>query len=220
MDVKRCVTFPAQGIGLRPLLVLVVSVLVSASWGCASRTLVITQENRVNTAVHLHRPVADRTGDPLEVTVVCVYPEDLELEANKGLRPGSGITSADWYAHRPQAGGAEAGRFVLNSDQIYLLTNEDRVYGASRGRALNGAEVDRTTERSISGIRFRGTKLRSRDSAIYVFPKFIGPDGKVLPVKPVMFHPPGAYGSRLTVKIGVDYARVPHGQYVERISRP
>ena len=182
--------------------------------GCASRTVVITQADRINNAMHHYRPPDQRTGDPLEVTIACVYPDDLERDENSGLKPGSGITSKDWYDHQPVRGG-DGGRFVLPTDQIYVLTNAAQVYGRKKGPALNGAINDGRAKVEVSGIKFRGTKLHSRNSVIYVFPKFIGPDGDVLPVRAVEFSPPGAYTSRLSVTIGVDETRGNHGQYIE-----
>ena len=187
---------------------------VLASTGCASRTVVITQEDRINNAMHQYRPPEQRTGDPLEVTIVCVYPDDLERDENGGLKPGSGITSKDWYEHQPARGG-DAGRFALPTDQVYVLTNAAQVYGKRKGPALNGALKDGRAEVHVAGIRFPGMKLRNRNSAIYVFPKFIGADGGVLPVRAAEFSPPGAYGSKLEVRIGVDESRGHSGQYIE-----
>jgi hypothetical protein len=191
----------------------------SGSVGCAARTLTITQDDRINNAMHLHRPPAQRTGEPLEVSIVCVYPKDLERAGNEGLRHGSGITSKDWYDNRPLRAGVDGAHFSLPSDQIHLLTNEAQAYGKKRGPALQGAIVDGTSEKKVAGIKFSWTQLHRRDSVIFVFPKFIGPDGEVLPVKPAVFNPPGAYGRNLRVKIGVEESRGRHGQYIERLTR-
>ena len=186
--------------------------------GCAARTLNVSQGDRINNAMHHDRHPDQRTGDPLEVTIVCVHPADLEREANRGLKPGSGITCKDWYDHRPVRAGGGEGRFDLPSEQVFLLTNEAQFYGTKLGPALNGALKDGKSEIVIKGIPFQSMKLHSRDSAIYVFPKFIGPDWNVLPVKPAEFSPPGAYASRLTVKIGVDDSREHYGQFIENTS--
>ncbi len=187
---------------------------ILGSAGCASRTLTVTQGDYINTAMHGGRQLEDRTGEPLEVTIVCVYPEDLERDENSGLKPGSVITSKDWYDNQP-ARGSDSGRFILPTDQIYVLTNAAQVYGKKKGSALNGAVKDGRSEVKVGGIKYRGMKLHSRNSVIYVFPKFIGPDGEVLPVRAVEFNPPGAYTSQLSVRIGVDEARGNHGQYIE-----
>lgn len=194
---------------------------VLGATGCTSRTIVITQDDRINTGVHIGRPVEQRTGDPLEVTVVCVYPEDLERDENAGLKPGVGITCKDWYDNRPVRSGGEGANFRLPPEQIYLRTNAAEVYGIRKGPALNGAIEDGRAQIEIRGIKFRPTKLYSRKSVVYVFPKFIGPppDYEVLPVRAAEFNPPGAYTSKLGVKIGVDEARDNHGQYIDKTSK-
>ena len=187
--------------------------------GCASRTILITQDDHINTGVHTGRPAEQRTGDPLEVTVVCVYPEDLERDENKGLEPGTGITCKGWYDNQPVRGGGEGSYFKLPQEQIYLRTNATQVYGIRKGPALNGAIEDGRAQMKITGIRFRPTKLYSKKSVIYVFPKFIGPEGDVLPVRAAEFNPPGAYSSKLSVKIGVDQGRDNYGQYIENATK-
>lgn len=186
-------------------------------WGCAARTITISQEDRINTAMHLHRAMADQTGDPLELNVVCVYPEDLEKPENELLKPDSSITAKDWYDLRP-TGMPEARHFSLPGNQILLLTNEKTAYGKVKGPALRGAIEDGARERKIDGIRFK-KKLHSRKSVIFVFPKFIGKGGEVLPVRPVRFSPPGAYTRNLFVKIGVDPGRPHGGQYIESVTK-
>ena len=190
---------------------------VSLSWGCAARTLTIYQEDRINTAMHLHRPRADQTGDPLEVDIVCVYPDDLDKPENERLKPGSSITAKDWYDLRPT--GIHDGRhFVLPESQIFLLSNEKTVYGRLKGPALRGAIEDGSHKRKVKGIQFK-RKLHSRKSVVYVFPKFIDKNGEVLPVRPVRFCPPGAYARNLFVKIGVDPGRPHGGQYIESTTK-
>ncbi len=202
---------------------LLVGILVLGSvafWciGCSSRTLTITQTDRVNNAMHHNRHPDQRTGDPLEVTIVSVNSDDLEREGNGGLKPGSGITCKGWYDNRPVRGSSE-GRFDLPPEQIFLLTNANEVYGTKLGPALNGAIKDGRTDVMIKGIPIPSwMKLHSRDSVIYVFPKFIGPNGTVLPVGAAEFSPPGAYSNQLHVKIGVDEGREHYGQYIERVS--
>ena len=50
--------------------------------------------------------------------------------------------------------------------------------------------------------------------------RLMGPGGKVLPVRPVKFHPPGAYTEKLGVKIGVRENAEHYGQYVEIHNTP
>ncbi len=218
MWIRRSVNLTNKANSVAVLAGFVVAYAALVSTGCAARTLTITQDDRINTAVHRHRPEGERTGDPLKVTIVCVYPKDLEREENQGLKPGSGITCKDWYANQPVRGGSVGGRFKVPPEQIYVLTNESEVYGNKKWRALQGAIRDGTKQVEVSGIRFR-TKLYGRNSVIYVFPKFIGPAGEVLPVPPAVFSPPGAYASRLGVKIGVEEGRGIYGQYIENTTK-
>ena len=154
------------------------AVLTGAS-GCA-RVLTITQEDYINTAMHIGRPKEQRTGQPLELSIVCVHAADLQKEANDLLSPESEITSKIWYENRPEHG-----------DKM-----DDEAYAV------------------VVRFNFAGG-LHSDTSVIYVFPKFIGPKGEVLPVRPAVFHPPGAYTNELSCKIGVDESREDYGQYIE-----
>ena len=187
--------------------------LLSLSSGCAARIVTVRQEDRINTAMHIHRPLADQTGDPLEVSIVCVYPDDLQKPENERLKPDSSITAKDWYDFRP-TGMPDGQHFNLPANQVYLLTDEKTVFGKIKGPALKGAIEGGTPEREVKGIQFK-RKLHSKKSVIYVFPKFIDKNGEVLPVRPVKFGPPGAYTRQLFVKIGVDTARPHSGQYIE-----
>ncbi len=186
--------------------------------GCQSRTLVITQADRINTAMQLGRALENQTGEPLELTVVCVKPEDLEKQENSRLSPDSLITSKEWYEFRPEGGVPTGGRFDIPDSQIYVLTNKNRICGQVRGPALRGAIEDGTAERFIKGISF-GRKSYSKKSAIYVFPKFIDRNGAVLPVPPVRFSPPAAYSSTLRVEIGVEPGGPHDGQYLRRVEK-
>lgn len=193
------------------------ALLSIASMGCPSRTLTITQDDYINTGSHVRRDADKRTGQPLEVTIVCVYPQDLEKAANNGLRLG--LTCKDWYDHAPKPDGTG---FQLPGDQIYVLTNRPGGgIGRRLGPSLAGAIQDGRADRSVGGIKF-GKDLFDKRSAIYVFPKFIGPDRKVLPVPGAVFSPPGSYSSRISVKIGVDksrYEQAPlYGQYIRNTS--
>ncbi len=202
--------------GPRPLSRLGTCGLLAAtmcSLGCPSRTLYITQDDVINWCGQLNR--RNPTGEPLEVTIVCVYHKDLDKPENHGLAPGGVLTCKDWYEHRPVRG-AGGDRFVLKPEQIYLLTNDPEGFGVKLGPALNGARVDEKKTILVKGIRFRGKELFHKKSAIYVFPKFIGADKQVLPVKPAIFSPPGNRTSRLYVTIGGDKnRRETCGQYIE-----
>jgi hypothetical protein len=203
-------------------------VLASAAMACAatafltavgcSRTLTISQDMIINTAMHIDRRGEDRTGQPLEVNIVSVYPDDFKNPANERLLPENHITSDVWYADRPQIGDSPDmegmdGRFRLPKDQIFLLTDATRYYGVKSGGMLKGAAIDgkKDLERSF---KFKGP-LHNKHSVIYVFPKFIDSRGQVLPVPPAVFAPPGAYTHVLSVKIGVDETRDFYGQYID-----
>ena len=68
-------------------------------------------------------------------------------------------------------------------------------------------------------IKFPAHLLHNSKSAIFVFPKFTGPDGEVLPVRPVVFRPPGDYTHDLYCEIGVDDSLEPAGQFVRQRSK-
>ena len=170
--------------------------------GCA-RSLTIRQDPYINTAAQAKRPADKRTGEPLEVDVVVVYPADLKKAGNELLRPDSKITCKDWYERRPQTGTPPAGnRFDLPRDQVCVLTNDDNAFGQHIGNALRGAVLDGDKPIKKGGIALAWGMVHNDQTVIYVFPKFVGRDG-VLPVGPAKFCPPGAYESGLEVKIGV-----------------
>ena len=192
--------------------------LAGAAGGCA-RQLTITQDDYVNNAMQIDRRPEDRTGEPLEVNIVCVYPDDLSDPRNERLRGTSAITSDEWFARRPVPGdqadlGGPTGRFRLLEEQIFLLTNERYFYGQRIGAALRGAKQDgRTLVKG--GIEFNPYVLHSGSAVIYVFGRFTDKEGKVLAVPPAVFHPPGAFGNKLAVKIGIRDSGPHFGQYVE-----
>ena len=192
--------------------------LAVLSGGCRARTLTITQEDHINTAMHEHRAREKQTGDPLELNVVCVFTGDLEKPENARLQPDEGITAKEWFEFRPTGAPPDGRHFNLPCNQIYMLTNEESPCGKVKGPALRGALEDGFSEKTIRDISFR-KRLHHRRSVIYVFPKFIDKNGEVLPVPPVKYHPPGAYTRNLAVKIGVR-AGGPHGgQYIENQAR-
>ena len=184
--------------------------------GCA-RSLTLNQDPYINTASQANRPADKRTGEPLELAIVCVYAADLKKPANELLRPDSNITAKDWYAKRPEIGVEQgAGRFELPKDQVYVVTNDDKVYGRHIGSALRGAKFDGDRPIKVSGIALSFGAVHDEQTTIYVFPKFIGRDGGVLPVLPAKFHPPGAYESGLEIKVGVHADRpLDEAQYIE-----
>lgn len=191
-----------------------VGMLLIGVAGCGDITLSITQHKFINNAAYPHRPVDERTGDPLEVNIVCVLPDDLEKPENNRLKPGSGITSREWYDQRPTHGGQEAQKFSLPSEQIYVLSNTQGVYGVPKGQALQGAAEEKP-ERIVAGIKFP-KKFGHRNSVIYVFPRFIGPDYEIIPTPPVAFNPPSKYGRSLAVEIGLQSGGSFHGQFIKR----
>ncbi len=203
----------------RVLVSLAAATVCSGLVGC-QRHLTITQDTYINTAMHVNRPKDKQTGEPLEVHIVSVYPDDLKNTANSRLAPGNAITSDVWFQDCPQPGDrwdmpgvAGTSRFQLPPDQIFLLTDDRSYYGSYSGPTLHGAAVDGT---SPIKRKFKfGGPLHNKNSVIYVFPKFIGADGRVLPVPPAKFDPPGAYSSDLSVHIGVDESRPHYGQYIK-----
>ncbi len=208
-------TFTLDAFLFRPCLLVGLVCSVVLAGGCASNTMTIVQDEYLNTAVHLNRPVDQRTGDPLEVTIVCLYPEDLEKESNAGLKPGSGITSKGWYDNRPTHSGSRG--FQVPADQVFLLTNDSQPYGTRIGRRLQGAKRDGRSEVVVTGIKFHSRGMFKGGPIMYVFPKFIGPQGQVLPVPPILYSSPRQRGG-VRFKIGVDPDREHYGQYLERIT--
>jgi hypothetical protein len=186
------------------VLALIAGLGALASAGCA-RQLTITQEDYINNAMQIDRSPQDRTGEPLELDIVCVYPDDLADPRNARLGPNSGLTSEEWFRRRPIPGdqvnlGAPSDRFWLPEEQIYLLTNDRQYYGQRIGAALRGAKLDGTAV-AKGGIDFNAWFLHSENSVIYVFGRFTDKQGKVLPVPPA-------------VRIGVRESGANYGQYI------
>lgn len=189
-------------------------VILLTAPGCG-RVLTITQEDYINTAMHWGRPKEQRTGEPLEVNIVCVTAGDLKKDGNGLLSPDAGITSKIWYENRPDKSHKDDEGYSglqLPRGQIFLLTDDKGCYGKRVGGRLRGAVVD-NRDKVVMRFNFPGG-LHSRKSVIYVFPKFIDADGRVLPVEPAKFYPPGAYTRELSCKIGVDEDREYYGQYI------
>jgi hypothetical protein len=208
-------------LGWRPACVLAGGALMMiALTGCA-RSLTIHQDKYINTAPHANRPPDQRTGDPLELNIVVVYPQDLKKPENELLKPDSKITSRDWYAHRPEPGNETGtGRFALPKDQIFLLTKDDKYYGRKLDNALRGAAVTGDKPIVERGIALNWDHVHDAQTVIYIFPKFIGKDGSVLPIAPAKYDPPGAYAGDLEVRIGVhaDSKVLDEAQYIENMT--
>lgn len=201
-------------------------IVLPAASGC-ERKLSIRQDRYVNNAMHHHRAPEDRTGEPLELTIVCVRPRDLEHDENDLLRPGADIDSAKWYQRRPLATGDRTDRFVLPREQVYLLTNERDVYGTRIGNALRGAALDGEQHIVRAGqVKFSAWDLHDKRSTIYVFGAFRDDAGNILPVKPAVFNPPGDYSGDLYIRIGVNQDQYRQGraanwgQYIRNVTRP
>ena len=204
----------AAGLAINVFLVLFSASSIGLASGCSTSKFTIVQDEFINTAVHLNRPVEQRTGDPLEVTIVYLFEDDLAKEANAGLRPGSGITSKGWYDNRPSHSGR--GGFQVPADQVFILTNDDQPYGTRVGRRLQGAKRDGTAEIVVEGASFRSRGRFKSGPIMYVFPKFVGPQGQVLPVPPIL-HSSSRSKNGLRFRVGVDPNRDHYGQYMERI---
>lgn len=190
------------------------------SSGCA-RNLTIVQDDYVNNAMQKNLDASARVGQTLEVAVVCVYPKDLVDGPNMVLDPDGEMTSRDWFEKAPLVGDTQdkakaEGRFWLPGDQIFVLTDKSagEVYGKKIFAALRGAKKD-GQKLEINGVQYNLFALHDDKAVIYVFPKFVGEGGGVLPVKPAKFHPPGAYKAGISVHIGVDPGRPNDGQYIE-----
>jgi len=167
--------------------------------GCSSRTLVIHKDRIINTANPLDskKAPADRSGETLKVTVVSLAEEDIAKGgANQKLAPATfSMTSREFYE--------QEGSFTVSKKEFEV-----------KGAKHDGK--DTVTERiEFPGKLFKGT------SVIYVFAKFKGPHGEVLPVKPVVYHPPGAFTSTLRVHIGANDSLDGDtcGQYIENESK-
>lgn len=197
------------------------ALLVFAGLGCAPRTLTITlASDYINTQMHTHRPnCEERTGERLEVDIVCVTPKDLENPANARLSPDGNITSDVWFESRPSHSNIAAmGAFVIPSNRVFHLTDRQSNYGKYKGSRLEGAKGGRRTV-EVTGIKFPTKYLYSNDSVIYVFPKFIDADGHYLSVPPAKFHSPGDYRKKLFVEIGVEDPCGAAHQYIKNTTQ-
>jgi hypothetical protein len=170
----------------------------AASAGCGSRTLVITQDRIINTANPLdyNKPAAERRGETLEVSIVCVTADDVAKPGPyQKLAPATfSMTSKDFYTDE--------------------FANVSRTKLTVVGAKQDGKE---TVKKSFD---FPSKKLFDKGSVIYVFARFQGPQQEILPVAPVVFHPPGAYRGTLYVHIGARENVTEgdtHGQSIEMV---
>lgn len=200
--------------GLTSLIARCLLLLAVSATGCSSYSLTVSQADYINTEGHLSRPPSKRTGNPLEVNVVCVYPKDLEKPQNQQLHPDRGITSNIWYKYRPReaVGAAGGDKFDLPADQILLFTDDDDIYGTRVGPTLRGAVVDGKRERTISDLNLKD--VNDRRTVVYVFALFRDGDGHVLKAPPAVFQRPRQYPKELTVEIGVEDRVNRTGQYI------
>jgi hypothetical protein len=199
--------------------------------GCSDRHLTIVQDDFVNNGMQHGRAEKDRTGEPLQIDIVCVHPEDLRPNEHivKGLGPDSGITADVWFEHRPQTSYKNKEKdssdkiFRLPKNHIFVLCRKNdegkpETYGEYRRPCLRGAKLDGRSL-TVDGIQFRSSSLFDDNSIIYVFGKFTDDKGKVLKTAPAVFHPPGKYTANIRVKVGVhnDQMNDPdaRGQYIE-----
>jgi len=201
------------------------SLAVLLAGGCSDRHLTIVQDDFINNGMQHGRAEKDRTGEPLQIDIVCVHPEDLKY--NDDLRPERQITSKEWFEHRPQTDYKDKSKdssdklYRLPKGRIFVLcrqNDKDRTYGVYRKPCLRGAKLDGRTV-TVDGINFRSSSLFDGDSIIYVFGKFTDEKGQVLKTPPAVFRPPGKYTSAIAVKVGVHKDQMndrdKRGQYIE-----
>ncbi len=185
--------------------------------GCA-RKLSITQTEFVNNAMWPAAERSSRSGEPLELNIVCVYPADLNRAENSRLGPDKGLTSDIWFRDRPILGdtastASRGSRFWLPSDQIFVMSNDTTAFGTSVGPALRGARDDGRATFQVE-FDFDGS-IHHSQSVIYVFGKFVDRHGSVLPVPPAKWNPPGDYKASIAVEVGCNPQQsVNEGQFI------
>jgi hypothetical protein len=209
-----------------PRLILAVGLAAIIGLGC-ERRLTIRQDGYINNAMHHARPEARRTGEPLELTVVLVLPDDTKKPENEVLRPDNPVivTAKDWYDRRP---GSPAQRpLSIPEDQIFLFTDSPNPHGLVVGSALHGhafqddftltlnivagsdnfVQLDAGPKIPLKQVtRFldlKGNPLDSKDCALYIFGRFADESGDMLPVKAVMIRPKEMKENG-EIRVGVD----------------
>lgn len=212
-------------------LVLAIGLAAALTLGC-ERRLTIRQDDYINNAMHRNRPPARRTGEPLELTVVCVLPADLKDAANADLKPGSPINSRTWYARRPGAqlapipGLPAAPPFNIPASQIFTLdeNNPEPSLRPLHGKVIEGGDRELLVTDKIITIKIPWGDLvfNDRNCVVYVFGRFADENGDILPVPPAVFERPGQYKSELFVKVGSNgkWDSPDRGQYIENITKP
>jgi hypothetical protein len=198
------------------------------TFGC-ERRLTIRQDGYINNAMQPNRPPARRTGEPLELTVVCALPADLKDPANADLKPGSPINSRMWYARRPGAqtapkpGEPVAAPFKIPADQIFILdeANPDASLRPLHGRTIEGQDRELKVTDKMLKFEIPALDLFSKNCIVYVFGKFADENGDILPVAPAVFSPPGDYTSELFIKVGSSgkWDSPDRGQYIKNITK-
>lgn len=225
-------------------LLLALGVGAALTIGC-ERRLILRQGEYINNAMHAKRPEGRRTGEPLEVTLVLFLPEFYDIPANEALRPKQSkvITSQDWYERRPGSPNNPKA-FEIPEDRIFLLTDEPRFYGTKVGGALHGGKLEgtlsiRVDDESIQVGDQKPVKIKRLDNpldlkahpfndercAIYLFGRFVGENGEVLPVKPEVITPKNiSHEQEITIQVDVDkevYKSNPgQAQYIKHVSTP
>jgi hypothetical protein len=212
-------------------LILAVGIAAILGLGC-ERRLTIRQDGYINNAMQPNRPPARRTGEPLELTVVCVLPRDLKDDntANADLKPGANINSRIWYARRPGAqlapkpGEAVAPPFNIAATQIFVLdeNNADATLRPLHGKTIEGHDRELKVTDKMLKFEIPALDLFSKNCIVYVFGKFADENGDILPVPPAVFTPPGDYKSELFIKVGSsgDWNSPTRGQYIKNITKP
>jgi len=212
-------------------LILALALAAALGLGC-ERRLTIRQDAYINNAMQPNRPPARRTGEPLELTVVCVLPADLKDEKgpNADLKPGSAINSRMWYARRPGAqiapkpGEPVLAPFNIPGAQIFVLdeNNSDASLRPLHGKTIEGQDRALTVTDKMLKFQIPALDLFSKNCVVYVFGKFADESGEILPVPPAVFSPPGDYKSELFIKVGSTgkLDSPDRGQYIKNITKP
>lgn len=166
-------------------------VCLSLAAGCEKQSMTFSVDKYINTAMQIQQNKAAeaRTGEPLDVDIVCVFPKDLSNDSNSLLRPGSGITCDQWYDRRPKSPQAEGKNFVLPATHIYSLARDNTIYGTWKRGPVQGHGVPNYPEQfTINDLDFPIGWFSS--GVVYVFPRFTNDQGGVLQIPPAVFNPP------------------------------
>jgi hypothetical protein len=171
--------------------------------GCSARTMTVTREPVINTAF-------DRNGVPLSVDIVTVHPDDLKgdnVEYNRDLAPGGGITADVWFANKPTRDSVkdpnDTKHFRIDRSQIFSFTDmkKEDVYGVYCGGQIVGNKYRGAHEKDIVVRNIDVGDVFDEKGVIYVFGRFTDATGRVLPTKPAEFWRVGDYVRNLEVRI-------------------